>query len=78
MERRARSGRLVAAMLPAASLGASGCVFVPAPVPVLGPPVLVAPRPVVVIPGRPVYRAYHPYRDYRPYPYYHRGYGGMR
>jgi hypothetical protein len=78
MERRARSGRLVAAMLLAASLGASGCLLVPAPVPVLGPPVLVAPRPVVVIPGRPVYRAYHPYRDYRSYPYYHRGYGGMR
>jgi hypothetical protein len=78
MERRARSGRLVAAMLLAASLGAAGCVFVPVPVPVLGPPVLAAPRPVVVIPGRPVYRAYHPYQDYRPYPYYHRGYGGMR
>jgi hypothetical protein len=41
-------------------------------VPILGPPVVVAPRPVVVIPGRPVYRAY------RPYPYYHRGDGGMR
>jgi hypothetical protein len=72
MERRIRSGRLVAAMLLAASLGASGCVFVPAPVPVLGPPVIVAPRPAVVIPGRPVYRGYHPYRDYRPHPYYHR------
>jgi hypothetical protein len=47
-------------------------------VPILGPPVVVAPRPVVVIPGRPVYRAYHPYRAYRPYPYYHRGDGGMR
>jgi len=35
-------------MLLAASLGASGCVFVPAPVPVLGPPVVVAPRPAVV------------------------------
>jgi hypothetical protein len=72
MERRARSGRLVAAMLLAASLGASGCVLVPAPVPVVGPPVVVAPRPVVVIPGRPVYRAYRPYRDYHSYPYYHR------
>jgi hypothetical protein len=73
MERRARSGRVVAAMLLAASLGASGCVLVPAPVPVFGPPVVVAPpRPVVVIPGRPVYRAYHPYRDYHPNPYYHR------
>jgi hypothetical protein len=75
MERRARSGRLAAVMLLAASLGVSGCVFVPAPVPFVGPPVVVAPpRPVVVIPGRPTYRAYHPYRDYRPYPYYHRGY----
>lgn len=73
MERRTRSGRLVAAMLLAASLGASGCVLVPAPVPVIGPPVVVAPpRPVVVVPGRPVYRAYRPSRDYHPYPYYHR------
>ena len=78
MERRARSGRLVAAMLLAASLGASGCVFVPAPVPVVGPPVVVAPRPVVVIPGRPVYRAYRPYRDYHSYPYYHQRIGGTR
>ena len=74
MERRVRSGRLVAAMLLAASLGVSGCVFVPAPVPVVEPPVVVGPRPVVVIPGRPSYRAYHPYRDYRTYPYYHRRY----
>jgi hypothetical protein len=72
MERRNRSGRLVAAMLLAASLGASGCVLVPAPVPVVGPPVIVAPRPAVAIPGRPVYRAYRPHRDYRPHPYYHR------
>lgn len=78
MERRARSGRLVAAMLLAASLGVSGCVFVPAPVPIIGPPVVVAPRPVVVIPGRPVYRAYRPYRDYHSYPYYHQRIGGTR
>jgi hypothetical protein len=60
-------GRLTAALLLAAAVGTSGCVLVPVPAPVVGPPIIVAPRPVAVIPGRPVHRAHHSY------PYYHRG-----
>lgn len=65
-------GRLTAALLAIVAVGTSGCVLVPVPEPVVGPPVVVAPRPVVIVPGRPVYRAYHPYS------YYHRGYGWHR
>jgi len=59
-------------LAPLALLGGLSLLGLTLPVPVLGPPVVVAPRPAVVIPGRPVYRAYHPHRDYRPHPYYHR------
>ena len=65
-------GRLTAALLAVVAVGTSGCVVVPVPAPVLGPPVVVGPRPVVIAPGRPVYRAYHPHS------YYHRGYGWHR
>ena len=42
------------------SIGAAGCVLVPAPTPVaVAPaPVVVAPRPVVVVPGPYVYHGY--------------------
>jgi hypothetical protein len=65
-------GRLTAALLAVVAVGTSGCVWVPVPEPVVGPPVVVAPRPVVIVPGRPVYRAY------RPRSYYDRGYGWHR
>jgi hypothetical protein len=45
----------------------SGCVFVPVPPPLVGAPVVVRPRPVVVVPRAPV-RGY--YRGYGS-----RGYG---
>jgi len=61
MARRVGLGRLTAALLFAA-VGMSGCVLVPVPEPVVGLPVIVAPRPVVVIPGRPAYGSYRPYR----------------
>jgi len=72
MARRVGLARLTAALLFVAAVGLSGCVLVPVPAPVVGPPVFVAPRPVVVIPGRPAHGSYRPYR------YYHRGYGWVR
>jgi hypothetical protein len=72
MARRVGLGRLTAALLFVAAVSMSGCVLVPVPAPVVGPPVIVAPRPIVVIPGRPVYGSY------RPYGYYHRGYGWVQ
>jgi hypothetical protein len=66
---RARAlGRSIGGLvLAAAALVTSGCVLAPVPAPVIGPPVVVAPRPVVVVPKRP-----HPY--YRGGYYgYHRG-----
>ena len=72
MARRVGLGRLTAALLFVAAVGMSGCVLVPVPAPVVSLPVIVAPRPVVVIPGRPVYGSYSPYR------YYHRGYGWVQ
>jgi len=74
MARRVGLGRLTAALLFVAAVGTSGCVLVPVPEPVVGPPVIVAPRPVVVIPGRPEHGSYSPYRYY----YYHRGYGWVQ
>ncbi len=48
----------------AAAIGFSGCVLVPAPAPVVGPPVVVEPRPpVVVVPGP--YYGYHYHYPYR-------------
>jgi hypothetical protein len=52
-------------LLAATSLGASGCLLVPVPAPVVAPPVVVAPRPVYPYPYRWGY-----YRGG-----YHRGYG---
>lgn len=72
MARRVGLGRLTAALLFVAAVGTSGCVFVPVPEPVFGPPVVVAPRPVVVIPGRPAHGYYRPHR------YHHRGHGWVR
>jgi len=63
-------GRLAASLflVSAVAVGASGCVVVPVPAPVVAaPPIVVAPRPVVV--PRPV-SGYYGY--YRPY---WRGYG---
>ncbi len=62
-------GRVAAALVLAGvvAAGLSGCVLVPAPVPVAGP-VVVAPRPVVVAPA-PVYGYYG---------YYGHGYGWRR
>ena len=72
MARRVGLGRLTAALLFVAAVGMSGCVLVPVPAPVVGLPVIVAPRPVVVIPGRPAHGSYSPYR------YYHRAYGWVQ
>jgi len=76
MARRVGLGRLTAALLFVAAVSMSGCVLVPVPAPVVGPPVFVAPRPVVVIPGRPAYGSYRPYRYYNQG--YGRGYGWVR
>jgi len=68
---RHKLGRLAASLflVSAVAVGASGCVLVPVPAPVVAaPPVVVAPRPVVVVP-RPVYGYYGYYRPYW------RGYG---
>lgn len=68
---RNKLGRLAASLflVSAVAIGASGCVLVPVPAPVVAaPPVVVAPRPVVVVP-RPVYGYYGYYRPYW------RGYG---
>jgi hypothetical protein len=66
---RKRFGRLAGSLFFVAAIviGASGCLLVPVPGPVAGPPVIVAPRPRPVFVPRPVYG---PYR-----PYYGRGYG---
>ena len=72
MARRVGLARLTAALLFVVAVGMSGCVLVPVPAPVVGLPVIVAPRPVVVIPGRPAHGSYRPYR------YYHRGYGWVQ
>lgn len=65
------SSRLLVTLVLAAvvALGAAGCVLVPAPYPVAGyaagPPVVVAPRPIVVAPGayyRYGYGGYHRWR----------------
>src|SRR5438445_2296867 len=66
---RNRLGRLAASLFVVGAIAVSvaGCVLVPVPAPVAGPPVIVAPRPVFV--PRPVYG----YGYYRPY--YGRGYG---
>lgn len=61
MARRFGLDRLTTTLLFVAAVGMSGCVLVPVPGPVVGPPVIVAPRPVVVIPGRPVRGSYRPY-----------------
>jgi hypothetical protein len=63
-------GRLAASLflVSAVAVGASGCVVVPVPAPVVAaPPIVVAPRPVVV--PRPAYGYYGYYRPYW------RGYG---
>lgn len=57
-------------LLAAAALGTSGCVLAPIPGPVVGPPVVVAPRPLLVVPGRPHYHHGGYYHGG-----YHRGYG---
>jgi len=69
---RNRLGRLAASLfvVGAITVSVAGCVLVPVPAPVAGPPVIVAPRPVFV--PRPVYG----YGYYRPY--YGRGYGWGR
>jgi hypothetical protein len=55
-----------------AAMGMSGCVLVPAPIPVHGPAVVVPRRPVVVVPSRPVHGyGYH-------HGYGHRGHGRGR
>jgi hypothetical protein len=72
MARRVGLRRLTAALLFVAAVGMSGCVLVPVPAAVVGPPVIVAPRPAVVIPGRLAHGFYRPYR------YYYRGYGWVR
>lgn len=69
MARRVGLGRLTAALLVAAAVSTSGCLLVPVPAPVIGPPVVVAPGPGVVIHGRRTHGVYRPYRDHR-----HRGY----
>jgi hypothetical protein len=63
-----RAGALLL-LLATVAVGASGCVLAPVPV---GPPVVVGPRPVVVVPSRPHYH-YHGGGYYRGG--YHRGYG---
>ena len=69
MAQRTLLHRLTASLLlaTAAVIGTSGCLLVPAPVPVAGPSVIVAPRPVVVAPA-PVYRGSY-YRYGRPWGY---------
>ena len=45
--------------LAGAALGIGGCVLVPAPLPVLRPPVVVAPAPPVVVVPRPYGHGYY-------------------
>jgi hypothetical protein len=72
--------RLAPALLltTAVATGISGCVFVP-----VGPPVVAAPRPVVVVPApvyapRPYYRPYYYGGGYYGGGYYGHGYGRWR
>jgi hypothetical protein len=58
-------------LVAAAALGTSGCILAPAPGPVVGPPVVVAPAPFLVVPRRP---HYHDRGGYY-HGGYHRGYG---
>jgi hypothetical protein len=69
MARRVGLGRLTAALLLGTVVATSGCLLVPVPPPIVGPPVVVAPRPAVIIHGRKAYGSYRPHR------HYHRGYG---
>jgi len=61
--RRLGAGVILASAI---AIGTSGCILTPVPGPVYGPPVVVAPRPVIVAPPRPHYY----YRG----GYYHGGY----
>lgn len=65
--RRLSTGLFLAA---AVAVGTSACLLVPVPEPFVGAPAVVAPGPVIVVPGRP-----HYYRGGYYHGGYHRGYG---
>ena len=64
--RRLTTGLFLAA---AVAVGTSACLLVPVPEPYAGGPAVVAPAPVIVVPGRPYYHGGY-YRGG-----YHRGWG---